>query len=106
MSRFNPPASFSLVHPQLYRCATFSSTHFDFVASLGLVTIVSLGEDIPSKALQTWCERTQVRFVKLGNRHPDHDTPKSWKPISDELVKDALEFVLLQANQPCLIMDQ
>lgn len=44
--------------------------------------------------------------VHLGKRECEGGSRKSWKPIEDELVKDALEFVLLRENQPCLVMDQ
>ncbi|KAM0749766.1 protein-tyrosine phosphatase [Meredithblackwellia eburnea MCA 4105] len=83
-----PPPSFSLVHPQLYRSATPPTVSFDFLTSLRLTTVLALGDDLPSKALVSWCEREGVRFVR----------PPS--------MKEALEHVLERRNQPCLIMDQ
>lgn len=152
MSRFSPPPSFSLVHPQLYRSATFHTPHFDFLSSLRLATLVSLGEDMPSTSASLAPASSFVyvlvlifsqaghfkhgastntsascvsplqliepphnsppsRQVHLGNRTPTtlvlSAAPfRSWKPVSDELVKDALEFILDRAQQPCLIMDQ
>lgn len=40
-------------------------------------------------------------------RSRELSTPgQSWKPIPEELVKDALEYVLEKKHLPCLLMDQ
>lgn len=105
MTTRTPPPAFALVQPLLYRSSTFSSTHFPFISALHLRTIVSLGPELPSRALQLWCEPNSVRFVHLGNKRSVATETRDWRPVQEELIKEALEFVLEKDNLPCLVMD-
>ena len=102
---FDPPQHFSLVHPLLYRSSTFSSPHFPYINTLQLNSVLSLGPELPSRALQLWCEAQQVRFVHLGAGRSISRETKDWRPVQDELIKEGLEFVLKKENMPCLVMD-
>jgi hypothetical protein len=42
----------------------------------------------------------------LGKQRCIPSETKDWRPVQDELIKDALEFVLDKRNLPCLVMDQ
>lgn len=124
---YDPPPSFQLVHPLLYRSSSPTSQHFPFLSSLKLNSILSLGPELPSRALQSWCASSsssssttqdggdggggggstngQVRFVHLGNQRSIPRETGDWKPVQDELIKDAIEFILDKRNLPCLVMD-
>jgi len=99
---FDPPATFSLVHPGLYR----SSSH-QFVAqaayfrALRLCSILLLGLELPSASLKAWCDKHAVRLVHLPSNGPH----SSWQPIPEETVKEGLEHVLRRDNLPCVVMD-
>lgn len=135
-SIYDPPPSFSLVHPGLYRSSVPTSAHFSFLTALHLTSIVSLGPELPSKALQSWASTprhhggntgnasiadhagtahatsngsttsTGIRFIHLGNQRCILAETRDWRPVQDELIKDALEFILDKRNLPCLVMDQ
>lgn len=113
-STYDPPAHFSLIHPFLYRSATFSSSHFPFLNTLHLNTIISLGTESPSKSFTTWLEEGQgkgVQFLHLGNRRSTAqgkgESGKDPRPVQvqQELIKEGLEIVLDRRNMPCLVMD-
>ncbi|KAK4050743.1 hypothetical protein OIO90_004965 [Microbotryomycetes sp. JL221] len=102
---YDPPPNFALVHPQLYRSSAFTTAHIPFVTSLKLRTCISLGAELPSRVLTSWAEQQGVRLVHLGGQRDLTKEMKDWKPVQEELIKDALEFVLEKANNPCLVMD-
>lgn len=59
----SPPPFYSLIQPLLYRSATPSTPHFPFLRTLQLRSMVSLGPDLPTKALTNWCEQNRIEFV-------------------------------------------
>ncbi|ORY89053.1 protein-tyrosine phosphatase [Leucosporidium creatinivorum] len=106
-SPFDPPPHFSLIHPHLYRTSTFTSLHLPFLRPLQLRTVLSLGPELPSRALQSYFDNEEgkgVRFVHLGAGRGRE--MGDWRPVREELIKEALEFVLEKRNMPCLVMDQ
>ncbi|SCV71650.1 BQ2448_3238 [Microbotryum intermedium] len=104
-SIYDPPPSFSLVSPFLYRSSVPTTSHLPNLLPLHLSTILSLGPEIPPKALQQWCELQNVRLVHLGHKRDVLREAGTWKPVQEELVKDGLQFVMLKENAPCLVVD-
>lgn len=106
-SPLDPPPHFTLIHPHLYRSSSLSSTHFAFLRPLHLTSILSLGPELPSRALQHYLQEGEgkaVRFVHLGAGRGREQG--DWRPVREEVIKEALEFVLRKDNMPCLVMDQ
>lgn len=106
-SPLDPPPHFTPIHPHLYRSSSLTSSHFSFLRPLQLNSILSLGPELPSRALQHYCQEGEgkgVRFVHLGAGRGREQG--DWRPVREEVIKEALEFVLLKGNMPCLVMDQ
>lgn len=111
------PARFSVVEPGVFRCASptaaqviillprkpTADVQIHFLSTLGLRTIVSLTVEHPIRPLLAYARAAGVRFVHLGATlfQPLND----WRPISDEVVKAALEIVLDVRSHPVLIID-
>ncbi|KAK4050829.1 hypothetical protein OIV83_003251 [Microbotryomycetes sp. JL201] len=101
----DPPANFAIVHPQLYRSSAFAAQHLPFINALKLRTCISLGPELPSRTITQWAEQQGVKLVHLGAQRNLLLEIKDWKPVQEELIKDALEFVLNKDNNPCIVMD-
>ncbi|KAM0790829.1 hypothetical protein ACM66B_004674 [Microbotryomycetes sp. NB124-2] len=104
-STYDPPAHFAVVHPQLYRSSAFSQHHVPFINALKLRTCVSLSPELPSRTMTAWAQQQGVRLVHLGAQRDLMLEIKDWKPVQEELIKDALEFVLDKDNNPCMVID-
>ncbi|KDE04360.1 hypothetical protein MVLG_05239 [Microbotryum lychnidis-dioicae p1A1 Lamole] len=102
---YDPPPSFALVSPFLYRSSVPTSSHLPYLVPLHLKTLLSLGPELPSKALQQWCELQNVRLVHLGRKRDVVGEASTWKPVQEELVKEGLQVLLSRENAPCLVVD-
>ena len=65
-------------------------------------TVLLLSPESPGKYLLEWVESKNIEFLHLGSFAPNKST--TWKPVSEELVKDGLEILLNAAKHPVLIM--
>jgi tyrosine-protein phosphatase SIW14 len=97
-----PPEAFAQVEPDLYRAKQILPPHFEYLKRLKLRTLVKLTSEAPFKAVVSFCDENNVQLVHLGARKWKADT--SWKPITEELVKEALEIVLDRTRHPVLLM--
>ncbi|GMK57745.1 hypothetical protein CspeluHIS016_0405790 [Cutaneotrichosporon spelunceum] len=97
------PACFSIVEQGVYRCASPTSSQVPFLQSLGLRTIISLTPEHPARQLVQYVQASGVEFVHLGSAlfQPHND----WRPVSDEIVKTALEMILSARWHPVLVID-
>ena len=124
---FDPPPTFSLVHPGLYRASSHHfPNHAPYFRSLRLTSILLLGLELPNAGLKAWCDKQGVRLVSphlLPSRSgvhlraeltvhtraqlhlPSAGPHSSWQPIPEETIKEGLEHVLERDNLPCLVMD-
>lgn len=124
---FDPPPTFSLVHPSLYRASSHHFTnHSTYFRSLKLTTILLLGLELPNAGLKAWCDKHAVRLVRHGAARrrsstcpscadwaiaamqvhlPSDGQHSSWQPIPEETIKEGLEHILNRDNLPCLVMD-
>ncbi len=94
-----PPLSFSLVCPGIYRSACPSQRNFDFLAGLGLKSIVYLCADAypAESAAHFHSAGVNVRSFKIdGNREP-------FCSIDSALLAEALLFALDARNHPLLV---
>ncbi|CEP01953.1 Tyrosine-protein phosphatase domain-containing protein [Plasmodiophora brassicae] len=95
-----PPAAFGIVEDGIYRSNAFSADNFAFVKRLQLRSILYLSSELTR--LKEFVDQTSIRFCHQGLKSWRPDV--TWKPVSDDLVKDSLEFILNEDNHPVMIM--
>ena len=96
----HPPERFGVVEGQLYRSSVFQPVNFTFISTLKLKTIVHLSPEVTLRAVRNFIEDNDIRLVHLGINW--QSTP--WKPVSQELVKEAIEIALDVKNYPLMLM--
>lgn len=128
MESLCPPEMFALVEDSVFRSNDIRPANVAFMKSLGLRTIVYLSPEAPSRTLLSFADassaelvrwRTLARSLPRGPAVPTRrphvaraqvhlgakpwHTP-GWKPISDELVKEAIEMALDSTRHPIVFM--
>lgn len=108
-----PPEHFGIVEPGIYRSNTFESVNFPFLAQLGLKHLLLLSAEMPTREVLQFLDDQGIQLHHLGLHawkpllmNSMHSTSSSWRPIPEELVKEALEFILLRlgkVEEPILI---
>lgn len=97
-----PPPGFAAVQAGVYRCGALPPGSFAFVRRLGIRTALWLSNEHPVRALTTFFQDTDTTFIHLGLKA--WKPYATWKPISEELIKEALELVLDRATHPIMVM--
>ncbi|CAG8514483.1 7592_t:CDS:2 [Ambispora gerdemannii] len=97
-----PPEQFGIVEKGVYRSDMLHQSHFPFVKSLDLKTVVILSPEVPTRAATTFLEENNINLIHLGLRTWKPNI--GWRPVSEELIKDGLELVLDVGNHPILVM--
>jgi protein tyrosine/serine phosphatase len=97
-----PPAAFGIVERNVYRSGLVEEASFSFVQQLNLSSALVLCVEAPSKLLREFFDDSGVKVAHLGLAK--WRARPSWRPVNEELVKEALEFVLDPRNHPVLIM--
>lgn len=86
----------------MYRSKQIYPNSFAYLRQLKLRTLVKLTPETPFKAVVSFCDEQNINLVHLGARKWKADT--SWKPVTDELIKEALEIALDATQHPVLFM--
>jgi len=102
MPAVEPPERFGIVAPQVYRSSVFHPVNFSFLDRLKLKTIVHLSPEVTLRAVGQMIQDNGIRLVHLGIKF--WRPSSGWKPMSDELLKEALELVLDERNHPLMLM--
>ncbi|OMH81587.1 putative tyrosine-protein phosphatase [Zancudomyces culisetae] len=98
-----PPEMFGIVEDGVYRCnAGLTTAQVEYLERFNLKTMLFLSLENPSKALQRFIDKNNMNQINLGLKvwQPDLD----WKPVSEELVKEAIEIILNSENHPILLV--
>jgi protein tyrosine/serine phosphatase len=98
-----PPSMFAIVEDGLFRTNQIHQTNFPFLKQLKLKTVVKLTSEDPLLNVVNFCEENNIKLIRLGNT-TSLKAERSWKPVSDELVKEALEIMLDSTQHPVLLM--
>ncbi|KAI9344959.1 protein-tyrosine phosphatase [Obelidium mucronatum] len=108
------PELFGLVESGVYRCsAIIDPIHIPFLKTLGLKSVLVLSQEPPSRPLLLHAEEANIKLNHIGNKAQQQlsinksalaTQPSSWRPLSDEIVKEGIEFVLNIQNHPVLLM--
>lgn len=112
----NPPFFFGTVESLVYRSNICTSSSFEFLKHLNLNTILYLHspedhhDSRLSPALTEFITENDITCLHLGANVDPADarssgsSTKHWKPISEDIVKEAIESMLDRSNHPILIM--
>ncbi|KAI9290275.1 tyrosine phosphatase family-domain-containing protein [Umbelopsis sp. AD052] len=99
-----PPEHFGIVEKGLYRSEMFQQSHFTFIKQLNLKTVVVLSPEQPNRHTLTFLEECGTKLVHLGLATWKPTQPSTWRPVSEELIKEGLELILDAEAQPLLVM--
>ncbi|KAL7752040.1 hypothetical protein RI367_002569 [Sorochytrium milnesiophthora] len=96
------PDAFCIIEQGIYRSDPPQPQHFAFLKTKLLRTVLVLSAEPVSKAFLGFCDDARIRVVHMGAhaaRQPHH----GWKPVGEELIKEALEFALDARHHPMLV---
>ncbi|KAH8553293.1 tyrosine phosphatase family-domain-containing protein [Umbelopsis sp. PMI_123] len=99
-----PPEHFGIVEKGLYRSEMFQQSHFTFIKQLNLRTVVVLSPEQPNRHTLSFLEECGTKLVHLGLATWKPTQPSTWRPVSEELIKEGLEMTLDAEAQPLLVM--
>eukprot|EP00735_Rhodelphis_limneticus_P003937 TRINITY_DN15480_c0_g1::TRINITY_DN15480_c0_g1_i1::g.30568::m.30568 TRINITY_DN15480_c0_g1::TRINITY_DN15480_c0_g1_i1::g.30568 ORF type:complete len:282 (+),score=-7.65,sp/Q1ZXG8/D1060_DICDI/47.50/8e-45,Y_phosphatase2/PF03162.8/1.8e-42 TRINITY_DN15480_c0_g1_i1:138-983(+) len=97
-----PPQAFGIVETNVFRSNPPYPVNFSFLRRLRLKTALYLTPDEPMQVVSQFFDECGTKLLKLGQK--SWKPSGSWKPLSDDLVKDALELILNAEMHPLVIM--
>ena len=100
-SRWTPPDQYGLVESQVYRSAFLTPASFDFINLLNLRTVVNLSQEVPVRAVLSFFQENNITLENVGLQVW---TSMAFAPITQELIKEALQYVLDESRHPLLLM--
>ncbi|KAI8071578.1 protein-tyrosine phosphatase [Gongronella butleri] len=101
---YTPPEQFGMVEPGLYRSDMLLPVHFPFIKQFGFKTVLMLSPELPPRVTVNLIEEADIKMVHLGMTTWKPTQPATWRPVSEELIKEGLELVLNAKTHPILIM--
>jgi len=98
-----PPDGWAVVEPQIYRAASIAQPHLPFLKLAGIRTVVNMSTTTLSLAAACVACGMQVYqpCATVVARDQSQDDQRS--PVSDEIAKDALEFILSEDHHPLVL---
>ncbi|KAL0084601.1 protein-tyrosine phosphatase [Phycomyces blakesleeanus] len=99
-----PPEQFGIVEPGIYRSDMLQPSHFPFIKQFNFKTMVMLSPEMPNRVTSNYLEENDTRLVHLGMATWKPTQPSTWRPVSEELIKEGLELILSVETHPVLIM--
>ena len=100
-SQLVPPDKFGAIETGVYRSAFPTPESFGHLKLLALRTVVNLSQEALTRATTSFFLENHVLIVDVGLHVWTH--PKC-APISDELIKEAMRYVLDMTHHPLLVM--
>ncbi|CDS11184.1 hypothetical protein LRAMOSA03447 [Lichtheimia ramosa] len=99
-----PPEQFGIVEPGIYRSDMLQPLHFPFIKSIHFKTVVMLSPEMPNRVTSNLMDECGMKLVHLGMATWKPTQPSTWRPVSEELIKEGLELILNKETHPVLIM--
>ncbi|KAI9281145.1 tyrosine phosphatase family-domain-containing protein, partial [Sporodiniella umbellata] len=99
-----PPEQFGIVEPGIYRSDMIQQIHFTFLKQFGFKTLIMLSPELPNRVTNNFIEEGQINLVHVGMATWKPTQPSTWRPVSEELIKEGLELILDVETHPILIM--
>ncbi|PVU92692.1 hypothetical protein BB561_003672 [Smittium simulii] len=98
-----PPEVFGIVEENLYRCnGSLTLQQTEFLAPLQIKTLLLLSMENISVPLRKFVETNKINTIHLGIKNWQPDL--GWKPVSEELIKEATEIILDRSYSPILLV--
>ncbi|KAK7205458.1 tyrosine phosphatase family-domain-containing protein [Myxozyma melibiosi] len=99
-----PPEHFGIVEDDVYRCTEIDPLNFPFLQTLSLKTILSIGQQKPSPAVDLFARENNIsiKHMKLPSWKISEE---EWKLLPDKVAEASLSYVLNIKNYPILIID-
>jgi protein tyrosine/serine phosphatase len=94
-----PPQRFGEVEEGVYRTNSLHPSNLEFVGQLRLKTFVWLSAKKPVRSVREFCAAQSIRLVRFDSVVALYD---DWKPMREELIKEALEIVLDRRTHPVM----
>eukprot|EP01094_Clydonella_sp_ATCC50884_P015703 TRINITY_DN26328_c0_g1_i1.p1 TRINITY_DN26328_c0_g1~~TRINITY_DN26328_c0_g1_i1.p1 ORF type:complete len:211 (-),score=69.56 TRINITY_DN26328_c0_g1_i1:194-826(-) len=101
MQQLCPAASFGRVEKGIYRHGSIHPINFSFLHALQLKTVVRLSPEAPARVVLTFFKESNIKFIHLGLKA--YRAESSWRRVTDDLIKEALEIVLDVTTHPVCI---
>lgn len=89
------------IHGNAHWCVGKHGDSLNGLLQIQLKSILLLSLEIP-KLFENWFQSRHLNILKPC--HHSHLYGKSWRPVSEELIKDSLESILDSNNHPMLIV--
>jgi len=90
------------VESGIYRCNSLSPINFPFIKQLQLQTVIQLSPEVPIKAVTSFFQENNIEHIHIGLKVWKPDV--TWKPVTEELIKEALEYALDVRYHPIMVM--
>lgn len=97
----NPPLRFGIVEPGIFRTDVPKLPNFPYIRRLGLRTALLLTPEKPLRELVEFFREANVQMIHLGLTAWQS---RDWRPVSDELIKEAIEVIMDPKTRPVAIM--
>ncbi|KAK9486814.1 tyrosine phosphatase family-domain-containing protein [Lipomyces starkeyi] len=99
-----PPELFGIVEENIYRCTEIDPLNFPFLQTLSLNTILSIGQEKPSPAVELFAREHNIKITHM--QLPAWKiSEEEWKLLPDAVVQRSLSYVLNTRYYPLLIID-
>lgn len=98
-----PPENFALVESGLFRSSLPDIGNFSFIRTLNLKHVIILSAERPVRSVAALFEKHNIQVSHTGLHAWTSES--SWKPISEEVVKQSMEIILHRDNHPMLVCD-
>ncbi|KAK9386432.1 tyrosine phosphatase family-domain-containing protein [Lipomyces mesembrius] len=99
-----PPELFGIVEENIYRCTEIDPLNFPFLQTLSLNTILSIGQEKPSPAVELFARDHNIKITYM--QLPAWKiSEEEWKLLPDAVVQKSLSYVLNTRHYPLLIID-
>eukprot|EP00048_Salpingoeca_helianthica_P006860 m.103565 g.103565 ORF g.103565 m.103565 type:complete len:209 (-) comp14152_c0_seq1:61-687(-) len=101
-SIWSPPVAFGIVERDVYRTNMPVLANFGYLQRLRIKTALVLSPEKPLKEFEDFITENNIEMIHQGAEAWHAET--TWKPVSDELVKESLEAIINPAKRPIIII--
>ncbi|KAI8805763.1 tyrosine phosphatase family-domain-containing protein [Cladochytrium replicatum] len=99
-----PPDAFGIVEKGIYRSNALQPANFGYIRTLNLKSVLVLSTEVPTRQVISFFEDQKIAMTYLGHLVNAWKPILGWRPISEELIKEGLQFILNAQHHPVLVM--
>jgi hypothetical protein len=97
----DPPDGWGIVTESISRCGMISRSDLNFLARYGFRTVLFISDDNPHQQIDEFLSKQNITWLRIPIS--SGRGALTWRSQLDELLKQALEFILDSDNYPVLI---